>query len=165
MNKLLSHKARLPYVILASFIAFIFPFHHIIISLFIGFWFLIVLFQKNNIKLFIYNSDKLSKYILLFQLLLFMLISVSYFFSKDKNTALGIIEMRISLFLFPFIFILSRQKLKLSSQFILKSFILGNIIAIIICFILALKNSITFAGSNIIFNPLDIHGVSSYLLL
>lgn len=162
MNKRLSNIIDLQHIIIAIFIALLFPIFKYGISILIILWVFVILFQKNKIKLFKENLENNTKIIFWTQIFLFILIIFSYFFSENKEKALQIIEMRLSLFVFPILFVLSKQKLIKKKKLILKTFILGNIIAASICILFALYNSINFIDGNLIFNPIKQFGISYF---
>lgn len=130
-------------------LVFSMPFFKALIPKLISLWLIARLLQgdfKNN---FLKDINKPLLY-LIGSFYLFHVISLLY--SSDKTAGLFDIEVKLSLIIFPFIIIASTDLIKRKFNVILKTFVLGNFAAALICLLYALYNSTGFDGNKLIFN-------------
>jgi O-antigen ligase len=125
-----------------AFILLVFslPLDDRIVSLTILIWALTALLQGDyKISL----SQFKHKYLYFALLFYFLLICIWLFFSDDKIYALQHIETNLSLVLFPFLFIISSDKIVKNIHLVFIAFILGNLLASFYCYLHAFYTNIS----------------------
>jgi O-antigen ligase len=85
---------------------------------------------------FTFTKDNLP---LFFLIVFFVWLIFTIIYSQNKLQAYKLLEIRTFLIIFPFLLIIAKKP-SLNKNAIALSFVLGNIISIIICFILIIKN-------------------------
>jgi hypothetical protein len=107
-----------------------------------------VVFFKNKRE----RLEKERKILLIIPVLFFLSNAVGFFYSNNKTASFLNIQTTLSLFIFPLIFIFSNELYKKNGKVLLSVFVIGNVVAAIICLVLSFSNSINFIDGKIIFN-------------
>lgn len=143
-------------------ISFMIPNYKQVISPLIIAWLFFTLIDSNfTVKI----KSKLSKkklQLAVIQLIIFFIILLGYLVSSNKEMAGKTIIHKLSLLVFPVLFVLSNEKFKNKRDLILELFVLGNIIAAVICYLYAFYNSISFKENILVFNPYNEESINFF---
>ena len=144
------------------------PFKRELLPYFIDIWIITWLLEGNFVKKFKDNIKNRQQLLLILTPAFFYVINViSYFYSENKSASLFDLEVKLSLFIFPLIFLTANYLYKKYWRTVLNFFIVGNIIASVLCIVIALIHSTTINSNGIIFNfsISDIHTNESFFIL
>ncbi len=130
-------------------IALLLPFHKAFLPYLMALWVFSGLINIRKIDL----SDFKNKPLLVLPLILYLLLFIGLFYSKNTNKTLFDLQVKLTiLFISPVIVFMS-NKVLLNFKTLLKLFILGNFVASIVCLIYGLSNSIQIdPNQGLIFN-------------
>jgi O-antigen ligase len=106
---------------------------------------------KDKSKFKVENRYQKWLFILFLAFYFWQLIGITY--SEDTQTGWNTLFSRLSLLFFPLVLLVPGEKIKNNRILLLKIFSLSTTIFIIICFLNAFNNSITFNLGSITFNP------------
>lgn len=143
------------FLVFVLFTVFFMPFNYritniaIIIHLFLGLFLFnwstfITNFKENRVNLILFSS------ILLF----FLLYVFGYFYSENKSKAIDELIRKIYFVLFVIIYLSFKEKFVKNYLKILNLFVLANLIAGVICLIIAFYNSLNIINNELIFDSL-----------
>jgi hypothetical protein len=136
-----------------TLLVFWLPFNKKILPYFIGLWILTWLLEGNFVKKFTKNiTNKQILFIILLPVLFYITHIIGYFYSSNKVDSSFDLQVKLSLFIFPFIFLSANSLYKKYGRTILKSFVIGNLIASILCITNSLINSINIENGDILLN-------------
>ncbi len=131
---------------------------------FVALWGLLIIFEFNFVKRFKESINKENYKVLVFQILFFIIILFGFFHSENKVAAIKDISQKFVLLILPVFFVFSGNILKKYKYWILKLFILSNIIFSIACIIYATYMSIELTSDKLIFNPIIQNGNRFYYI-
>lgn len=115
-------------------------------------WVLTWLLEGNFIKKAKQNIErKRNIFLLLLPVLFYSIHILGYFISSNKSAALFDLEVKLSLLIFPIVFLTANTLYKKYGKLILKFFIAGIIVASMISIILAISHSSSFVNGEFIF--------------
>lgn len=137
------------HIYLTIALAFLLAFYREIIPKVIFIWILSWLLTGNFRNKFSNLQNKLIFFIIISFYLLFVF---GMIYTENIDSGLFDLTVKLPLFLFPFVVISSKELYKNKMKTILGSFVAGNIIASVICLIVALYHSVGFDGNHIFFN-------------
>ena len=110
--------------------------------------YIIILWLISGIVLYIKsNKTRITKFNtgIFFIILYYIIVGISLFYSENKSEAYFDIEVKLSLFIVPLMLFLLKKNYESKNNFFLLTFAIANVIATLICIIIALKNSISFS--------------------
>ncbi len=139
----------------ALLISFWIPQYKFVLSMFISFWLLFSILQTNFKLRLLENYSKKKIIFFLIQICFFLLIIFGYFYSKDKEYAAEIIVKKLSFLIFPVLFIFSGKQFSDKKNLFLKLFVLGNIVASVICIVHAIYQSVDYNEGSLFFNSIN----------
>ena len=137
----------------ALLLTFWIPFSKNYLTIFIGFWVLTWLLEGNFIQRF--KNSKLNNYqtiALFLPIILYVLNVFSLIISENKELAIFDLEVKVSLLLFPLLFLGTNDMYRLKRSVFLKVFVLGLVTASFVCIANAFYNSIHFNNGTVDFN-------------
>ena len=129
-------------------LVFSFPFSIHFANIIIVIWLFSWLLQVNIKKI----KDIPNKIFLILILSFFFLHIVGYFYSENQANALKIINRNLYILLFPLVIISARDLYKENFKNILSFFVVGNILAAIICLLNATISSFYIENGHLIFD-------------
>lgn len=137
----------------ALLVVFFLPFHLRPLLIVVFFWILSWLLEFNFKAKFILNTKGKISYKLLLGLVVFYFLHIAgSFYSSNINSALFDLEVKLSLILFPLVFITSNWLYKQHRKMLLYSFLFGLFVSSLFCLGVAFLSSIGLIDGEIIFN-------------
>ena len=133
----------------ASLLVFSLPFYRWVSTYFIALWIVTWLVEGNFISKF---KENIGSYLLYIPVAFYFVHVISIFYSTNKPEAYFDLEVKLSFFLFPIIFMTSNKLYREKFEILLKVFVYANLIAAIICIINAFVQSISFKNGVFVFN-------------
>jgi O-antigen ligase len=143
-------------VFFALMIAFWIPLYKYLIYIFITTWLVLTFFEGKFKRNFSTQYKNENLFFFSIQIVFFLIICLGIIISDSKEIAIEIVYMKLSFLLFPILFLLHSDKLIKYKDLVLKVFILGNLIASVICIVYAFIQSIDIIGNDVYFYNQDI---------
>jgi O-antigen ligase len=160
MKRLLAKniKRDLPYYFIII-CAFLIPLHKIITPWFIGIWAFTAIFTYNWKKLIIAFIKNKTAWIFP---LIYILCIIALFFTDNIEHGLFKLEVKLSYIIFPLV-MLPAIEFNIQKRFaVMLSFVAGNLIAVIICIIVAISNYSELGISSFYYYNLSVFHHTSY---
>jgi len=146
----------------ALIVSFWIPQYRFTLSFFIALWLVFNILEFNFIQRIKNSISKNNIILFSFQIIFFLIIVAGYFISDNKEYASELIIKKLSFLIFPVLFLFSGNLFKIKKEAFLKVFVLGNIVASVICILHFFYASISYKSGNFIFFPYDEVGNTLY---
>ncbi len=145
-----------PYIEKANFftilvIIFLMPMFRKAVPPVIGFWLLTWLLEGKFFTRFRLPQNKIAFISLLG---FYILCALSLFYSENMESGFFDLEVKLTMFIFPFVIIGSNYLYKKYFHIILLQFVFANLIASLACLIIAINSSFHFGNNGLEFNPM-----------
>ncbi len=136
-------------LVLTYMLVFSFPFPLYFSLKILGLWILVslVTFDWQKIK---QTEHKAYFVIVILYSLLFI---IGMFYTQDINGGLHQLGIKLYILLFPFLFVSSRELYKPHVDKILSWFVFGQVVAMIVLYVIAFYHSTSFVGGHLVFDP------------